>query len=429
MKLAKVGLLAGLALSLGFAPTSAVAQELVADSGDTGWMLAASALVLFMALPGLALYYAGRAAHVRGAVRAGMSVFAITAAISLLWIIIGYSLVFSPTGGSYIGDGFNWMLNNLSMVRGDTTVPESAFALFQMGFACVAAVLAVGAVMDRARFGWMLGFASLWSLIVYVPVAHWVWGGWLGALGVLDFSGGLVVHGAAGVSALVTAIVVGKRTIAEQAGESVANVDSVDSVDTGYTTYAPVFAIAGAALLWLGWFGLTGGSEFAATDDAVIAIVNTHLAASAAALLWALLARLLDGKVRALGLAMGALSGLATITASAGYTGPGGAILIGAIGATACFFAARILSRYVDDTASIVAVNGVGGLVGALLVAPFLLPALGGLGFEGNHTLVSQLITQLIGIAVVVIWAAIGTLICAYIAAVTGKMRAEPDAE
>ena len=410
MKLAKVALLAGLTVSASLAPSAARAQELVADSGDTGWMLAASALVLFMALPGLALYYAGRSANLQGATRAVTSLLAIVAAVSLLWIVIGYSLVFSPTGGSYIGDGFNWMLNNLGMVRGDTSVPESAFALFQMGFACVAAMLAVGAVVDRARFGWMLGFASLWTLIVYVPVAHWVWSGWLGTLGLLDFSGGLVVHATAGVSALVTALVVGKRSAPEQA------------IDTGYT---PLFALAGAAMLWIGWFGFTGGSELAATDDAVIAIVNTHLAASAAALVWALLERLLDGKNSALGVATGAVSGLATVTASAGYTSPGGAMVIGVIGALACFFAARSLRARFDDVTGVVAINGVGGIIGTLLVAPFLLPALGGLGFDGNQTLVSQLITQVIGVGVVLIWAVVGTLICAYIAAVTGKMRAE----
>ncbi len=396
-------------------PAGALAQEQVADSGDTAWQLAASALVLFMLLPGLALAYAGRAVSAGKALTAGLAVFAVTAAVSLLWILIGYSLAFSPTGGAYLGDGFNWMLNNLSMVRLNTTIPESVFALFQMGFACFAAALVIGSVVDRARFGWMLGFASLWSLLVYVPLAHWMWGGgWLGAMGALDFAGGAVVHVAAGVSALVAAIVLGKPQAVADAGHS-----------SAVSRWLPAVGVAGAGMLWAGWFGFNGGSELAATDDAAIAIINTHVAASAAALVWLLLQKLLDREVSAKGAVMGALAGLVTITASAGFAGPGGAMIIGAIGALVCFFAARIVQGRLgaSDANDLFAISGAGGITGMLLTGIFLSPALGGLGYDGNMTMVSQVIMQAIAVGVTILWAILGTLIAAFGAAVISRMR------
>ena len=393
-------------------PVPAAAQELVADSGDTAWQLAASALVLMMVLPGLALYYAGRVG--RTGTNAGLAVFAITAAVSLLWFIIGYSLTFSPTGSPYIGDGFNWMLNNLSMVRGDTTIPESVFALFQMGFACFAACLVVGAVIDRARFGWLLAFACLWTLLVYVPIAHWMWGGWLGTKGALDFAGGLVVHTSAGVSALVAAFVLGKGNAAEAQA----------SKDTP-SRALPYLTLAGVAMLWLGWFGFNGGSELAATDDAAIAIINTHVAAAAAALVWALLQKLRQGAVTGEGVAMGGLAGLVSVTAAAGYIGPGAAILIGLIGGAMCYLACQtVRARFPGmDAADIFAISGVGGIVGTVLTAIFLAPQFGGLGYDGNMTLASQLITQIIAVGVIILWAIVGTLICAFSAAVVSRMR------
>lgn len=411
-------MLAGLGVAALTSPTAAMAQELVADSGDTGWMIAASALLLLTVMPGLALYYAGRAATAQAAARGAAIIFAILASVSILWILISYSLVFSPTGeGPLIGDSFNWMLNNLAMVRGATTIPESVFALFHMGLACLAAALVVGSVFDRARFGWMLGFASLWSLLVYMPIAHWVWGGgWLGTMGALDFGGGLTVHAAAGVSALVAAIVVGKQTRT--------------AARTAVTQQAPHFAaisLAGAGLVWIGLLVLNGASELGATDDAAMALINAHMAACAGALVWALLDRLLDGKSSAIGVATGGLAGLVTVTASAGYIGPGSAMIIGAIGGLASFFAARLVrERFnIDDTANIFAVSGIGGIVGMLMVAPFQSQTLGGLGFEGQMTLVSQLVAQAIGVGVVILWAIIGTLIAAFATAVLIKMRAD----
>ncbi len=394
-------------------PGPALAQQIVPDSGDTAWMLGASVLILLMVLPGLALYYGGRAMTRRGAAAVGLGVFAIVATVSLIWVLIGYSLTFSPTGSPYLGDGFNALFNNLGMVRGSTTIPESAFALFHMSLACFAAALAAGSVIDRARLDWLIAFVGLWTLVVYVPIAHWMWGGgWLAAQGALDFAGGAVVHVAAGVSALVAALVVGKGA------------DLTDGVDTP-ASVGPVPLLAGAAMLWVGWTGLTGGAELAATDDAAFAIINTHVAACAAVLVGALLDRLFKGEVTASGIAQGALAGLVTVTAGAGYIGLGAAMLMGAIGAVACFFAASAVESRVgpSDANAIFATSGVGGIIGMMLTAILLAPALGGTGYAGHMNMASQVVGQLMAIGVIIICAALGTLLCAFAANLVGRMQ------
>ncbi len=397
-------------------PAAASAQQIVPDSGDTAWMLGASALVLLVLLPGLALYYGGRAMTSRGAAAVGLGVFAIVATVSLIWVLIGYSLAFSPTGSPYIGDSYNAMLTNLGMVRGNTTVPESAFALYHMLIACFAAALAAGAVIDRARLGWLIVFASLWTLIVYAPIAHWMWGGgWLAAQGALDFAGGAVVHIAAGVSALVTALMVGK-------GEE--PTDSAKAID-GFSGFRAVPLLAGAAMLWVGWSGLTGGSELAASDDATFAIITTHVAACAAVLVTALLEKLFKGEVTASGIAAGALAGLVTATAGAGYIGLGAAMLSGAIGAAACYFAASAVQNRIgrSDVNAIFATSAVGGMIGMVLTPIFLAPALGGTGYDGRMSMASQLVAQAIAIGVIIAWAALGTFLCAFVANLVGQIQ------
>ncbi|MCB2046165.1 MAG: ammonium transporter, partial [Novosphingobium sp.] len=256
-------------------PVAAIAQDplaAVSDSGDTAWILISAALVLLMTLPGLGLFYGGL---VRA--KSFLSVFvqcgAIAAIASLLWIVVGYTLAFGAVSNGWLGGGNALMLSNLGNVREGTTLPESTFALFQLTFAAITPALMVGAWVDRARFGWVIGFCALWGVVVYAPVAHWVWGGgWLATrFGVLDFAGGIVVHTTAGVSALVVALLLGRRN---------------GFPKTLMLPHAPALTMLGAVLLWVGWFGFNGGSAFAATDDASSAILNTHAAASAAALMW-----------------------------------------------------------------------------------------------------------------------------------------------
>lgn len=386
------------------------AQVPLADTGDNSWMLAAAAFALLVALPGLALRYAGR-------VRAGnmlsvfLHIFLIAAIASLLWALAGYSLVFSP-GSSWIGGPFNLGLGNLSQVRAGTSVAEPVFVLFQMSFAILAPALTVGAVVERVRLGWLVPFMLLWSLLVYVPVARWIWGGgWLAQLGTLDFAGGIVVHGAAGVSALVLAILIGRR---RGAGQS-----------------SPALGMAGTALLWVGWFGLSGGQALAASADAALAILNVHLAAAAAALCWAGLERLLLGKASAMGLATGAIAGLVTASPAAGLVGAIGAILLGVASSIACFFAARLIRhRYgIDDPLDVFAIHGVGGMLGALLLAPFAAAALGGVGYVEAGGMIPQLVAQFVGVGAVMLWSALWTLLLALAISLFVPMRVSADEE
>ena len=278
-------LLAVLLASPAFAQDAGTLVE--SDTGDTAWILISSALVLLMTLPGLALFYGGRV-RAKNVLSVALQCGAVAAVISVLWVVTGYTLAFGDIGNGWFGNGRAWMLIELTNVRYGTTVPESAFVLFQMGFAIFAAALMVGAWAERARLGWVVLFCAAWSLIVYAPVAHWVWGGgWLAStFGTMDFAGGLVVHTTAGVSALVAAALIGPRE---------------GFADKPILPHAPVLTMIGAALLWVGWFGFTGGSALSATDDASSAIINTHLAACVAALVWLLIERIALGKCTTIG--------------------------------------------------------------------------------------------------------------------------------
>lgn len=388
-----------------------------ADSGDTAWLLAASALILFMVLPGLALFYAGQV-RAKSALAIPLQIGAIAAISSLVWIIAGYTLAFGPVTSGWIGGGSAWMLLVLGNVREGTLVPESAFTLFQMMFAVLTPALMVGAWADRARFGWVAGFAALWSLIVYAPITHWVWGGgWLATrLGTLDYAGGIVVHTAAGVSGLIAALLIGKRH---------------GFPDTPTPSHAPMLALVGGAMLWVGWFGLNGGSALAATDDAASAMINTHAAACAAALMWLLIEQITTGKPSAIGFAKGAVAGLIIVSPAAGYIGPGAAILMGLIAAIlACIFSQIIRRRLeIDDSLDVFALHGVCGIAGALMVAIFLTPALGGAGYAEGMGLARQLFAQVVGVAVVAAWSAIGTVIAALTVSMVIPMRVTEDEE
>jgi len=401
-------------------PQAALAQDALADaadSGDTAWILISSALVLMMTMPGLTLFYGGLV-RAKNFLSVLVQVGAIAAVASLLWIICGYTMAFGAVGNGWIGAGNAWMLLDLGNVRDATMVPESAFALFQLTFAAITPALMAGAWVNRARFGWVVGFCALWVLVVYAPVAHWVWGGgWLNArLGTLDFAGGIVVHTTAGVSALVAALLLGKRQGFPR---------------TLMMPHSPALTMAGAALLWVGWFGFNGGSALAANDDAASAIINTHVAASAAAMVWLLIERFTVGRPTSVGFATGAIAGLATVTPAAGFISPGAAILFGTVAAGVCYPMIQVVKQrlQIDDSLDVFAVHGVGGIVGSILLAVFLSPDLGGTGYAEGKTMVSQLAAQLVGVGVVAIWSAIASAILAVGVSLLFPMRVSEDEE
>jgi Amt family ammonium transporter len=384
--------------ALAAAPSIAWAQAPsapVAESGDTAWILVSAALVLLMTLPGLGLFYGGlvRAKNVLSVL---LQIGAVASVASLLWIVIGYPLAFGEVTNGWLGSGA-LMLGNLGAVRDGLTIPESAFAMFQLTFAAITPALMIGAWADRARFSWVVAFCALWGLLVYAPVAHWVWGGgWLARLGTLDFAGGIVVHTTAGVSALVIALLLGKRQ---------------GFPGPALLPHAPGLTMFGAMLLWVGWFGFNGGSALTAGDGAAAAIINTHAAASTAALAWLAIERITFGKPTTVGFATGAIAGLATITPAAGFVSPGGAMAIGGIAAVVCYWAIQLVKNRlrIDDSLDVFAVHGVGGMLGSLLLALFMAPGLGGAGYAEGMGMTSMLGAQALGVAVVAAWSAVAT--------------------
>ncbi len=419
--MARIGWNSGMAAGLSmFAATPGLAQapaSLANDTGDTGWIIAASALVLLMTLPGLALFYGGlvRAKNLLSVVLQCGSVAAIA---SLVWIALGYTLAFGQVSGGWIGGGNAILLADIGSVRPGTAIPESSFALFQMTFAVIAPALMVGAWVERAKFPWVLGFSALWVLIIYAPVAHWVWGGgWLASqFGTLDFAGGLVVHTTAGVSALVVVLLLGPRKGFPQ---------------KPLLPHAPALTMVGGALLWVGWFGFNGGSALGANDNAASAILATHVAASAAALTWMLAERIAIGKPTSIGWATGAIAGLATITPAAVFISPGAAMIFGALAALVCYGAIQqVKHRWkIDDSLDVFAVHGVGGILGTLLLAVFLSEDLGGTGYFGDATMASQLGAQAIGIGAVMVWSAVGSAVIALMVSVAFPMRVSEEDE
>jgi Amt family ammonium transporter len=401
-------------------PGVAHAQEAladVADTGDTAWILTSTALVLMMTLPGLILFYGGllRAKNVLSVmVQCG----AIAAVASLLWIVCGYTMAFGAVTSGWLGAGNAWMLIDLGNVRDGYLVPENSFALFQMTFAAITPALMAGAWVDRARFGWVVAFCALWGLVVYAPVAHWVWGGgWLASqFGTLDFAGGIVVHTTAGVSALVIAALLGKRQ---------------GFPKTLMLPHSPVLVMIGAGLLWVGWFGFNGGSAVAANDDAASAIINTHAAACAAAMTWLVIERFMVGKSTAIGFATGAVAGLATVTPAAGFISPGAALIFGLVAACICYPMIKVVKSKleIDDSLDVFAVHGMGGMAGSLLLAVFMAPALGGTGDAESYSIAGQLGGQAVGVFVVAIWSALASALLALGISWLMPMRVSDDTE
>ncbi|NCF51148.1 ammonium transporter [Gammaproteobacteria bacterium] len=363
------------------------------DSGDTAWMLTSTALVLFMTLPGLALFYSGLVRN-RNVLSVMMQCFAIACAASVLWVLVGYTLVFGD--GSSLGGltgGFGKAL--LAGVAADSvsgTIPETVFVMFQMTFAIITPALIVGAFAERVRFAPMLVFSLAWLLLVYVPVAHWVWGGgWLAERGFMDFAGGAVVHINAGVAALVAALLVGNRS--------------------GFpTTQMPPhnlpWTVAGACMLWVGWFGFNAGSAVASDGAAGMAMLVTHLGAATGSLAWMTAEWVKYGKPSVLGIATGMVAGLGTITPASGFVGPGGAIVIGLTAGFVCFFATLTLKQklHIDDSLDVFPVHGVGGMLGILLTAVFVSSSYGGMGLPEGVSIAQQLGVQALGMVATIAW-------------------------
>ncbi len=397
--------------------TAAETAEATLNGANTAWILTSTALVLFMTLPGLALFYGGLV-RARGVLSVLMHCFAIACMISVLWLVLGYSLAFGDGGGAnaFIGGLDKVFLAGVGTGGLSGDIPETVFFMFQMTFAIITPALIVGAYVERIKFGAVLLFSALWSLVVYAPVAHWVWGGgWLAEMGVQDFAGGLVVHVTCGVSALVIAAMLGGRR--------------------GFPKelkppHSPGMTMTGAAMLWVGWFGFNAGSALAADGAAGMAMLVTHISAATAALAWTVVEWIKFGRPTLVGIATGAIAGLATITPASGFVGPAGALAIGAAAGVLCFFAVNFVKSVlkIDDALDVLAVHGVGGATGTLLTAVFGAVALGGLGLS-VESIGGQLGIQAVGVVATIVWSAAMTFVIVKITGALVGLRVSEDDE
>ena len=382
-----MALIAGL---LGMLPSLALADEL--NAGDTAWMMTATVLVLFMTIPGLSLFYAGMVRS-KNVLSVLMQCFAITALMTVLWVIYGYNLAFGDGGSmnAFWGGFGTLFLSGMGVDSMSGTIPESVFMTFQMTFAIITPALIVGAFAERMKFSALLLFMGIWLTIVYTPICHWVWGGgWLGDYGVLDFAGGTVVHINAGVAGLVAALVLGKRK--------------------GYGTAAMpphnlTLSVIGASMLWVGWFGFNAGSQLAADGTAGMAMAVTQIATAAASLAWMFAEWKVHGKASVLGIISGAVAGLVAITPASGSVGPMGALAIGAAAGVGCYLAATSLKRALgyDDSLDVFGVHAVGGIIGAMLTGVFSAVSLGGSGLA-RDTISQQVLAQGIGVGATIMY-------------------------
>lgn len=399
---------------------SAAAEDAVLNTGNSAWILASTALVLFMTLPGLALFYGGlvRSKNVLSIL---MQCFAIAGISSVLWFSVGYSLAFTD-GNAFIGSLDKMFLSGIAKDTLQGDIPESLFALFQMTFAVITPALIIGGFAERMKFSAVLLFSAIWLLAVYVPITHWVWGGgWLAQMGLYDFAGGTVVHITAGVAALVAALVLGPRK--------------------GFGTAAMMphnmtMTVAGAGMLWVGWFGFNGGSALAANGDAGMAMLVTHLAAAAGALTWMFIEWMRYGKPSALGTVTGMVAGLGTITGASGFVGPAGALVIGILAGAVCFTATTFLKTVlkVDDSLDVFPVHGIGGILGTLLAGVFSATSIGifsGYGFaDGIESMAGQLKVQFIGVLATLTYTAIiSFIILKVVSLLTGGLRVTEEQE
>lgn len=401
--------------ALFFVSHLAAADDL--DTGDTAWMLTSTALVLFMTLPGLALFYGGLVRS-KNALSVLMQCFALACLMSLLWMFGGYGLAFGDGGplNAYIGGG-NIMLGDITRAAMSGTMPESVFVMFQMTFAIITPALIVGGFAERMKFSAVLLFSALWLFVVYIPVCHWVWGGgWLAEMGLLDFAGGTVVHINAGVAAIVAALVLGNRKGFPQ---------------TAMPPHNLTMTVTGASMLWVGWFGFNAGSAVAANQDAGMAMLVTHISAAAGSLAWMLIEWFKHGKPSVLGIVTGMVAGLGTITPASGYVGPVGALCIGLAAGVVCYFATQTIKRTlkIDDSLDVFPVHGVGGILGTMLAGVFISEQFGGTGFAEGVTMGSQLTTQAIGVVATMVWCAIATFVLLKLTQALVGLRVTSDIE
>ena len=385
------------------------------DTGVTAWMLTSTAFVLFMTLPGLAMFYSGMV-QAKSVLSVVIQCFTISAIASLLWFIVGYSLAFGDTVGWFIGmpdKAFFYGIDH-EQLRGN--IPEIAFVMFQMTFAIIAPAIIVGAYTERMRFPAILLFSAAWHLLVYAPICHWVWGGgWLYQLGVMDFAGGLVLHANVGVTALVAAMFVGKRLIFP---------------DELVPAHNPGLAAAGAGMLWVGWFGFNGGSELAANGEAGMAVATTHLSASAGLLTWTFLDWIKYRRPTLIGAIIGAIAGLAAVTPASGFIGPMGGMILGITASTVCFFTVLLVKwkLQIDDSLDVFAVHGLGGILGTLLIPVLAHGFMDGDGYAvAGRTMLVQFGVQALGVLASMAWAGLFTfLILKALDLVMGKVRVDP---
>ncbi len=397
-------------------PTIASAAEL--NQANTAWILTSTALVLFMTIPGLSLFYAGlvRSKNVLSVL---MQCFAITCVVSILWLAGVYSFIFTDGGSlqAFIGGASKVFLPGIgtSSMTGD--IPESVYFMFQMTFAIITPALIVGAFAERMKFSSMLAFSSLWLIIVYMPVCHWIWGnGWLASMGVMDFAGGIVIHVNAGVAALVSALVLGKRK---------------GFPTTGMPPHNMTMVVTGAGMLWVGWFGFNAGSALTADGRAGMAMLATHIGAASGALTWMIIEWKRYGKPSVLGIVTGMVAGLGTITPASGFVGPFGALVIGVTAGIVCFYATQYVKRklIIDDSLDVFPVHGIGGITGSLLTGVFAASSLGGLGLPDGVSMMSQVGVQALAVLVTIVWSALFSYLILKVLDKWIGLRVTPDEE
>jgi len=385
------------------------------NAADTAWILTSTALVLLMTLPGLALFYGGLVQS-RNLLSVLMHCIAIAAVASLVWFGVGYSLAFTE-GNDWIGGFSRIFLLGIDRETLSGTLPESLFAMFQMTFAIITPALMVGAFVERIKFGAVMMITILWLLLVYVPVVHWVWGGgWLAKMGVIDFAGGIVVHVTAGVSALVIAVILGPR---------------IGFPSRLSPPHAPWMVMIGASLLWVGWFGFNAGSAVAADQSAAMAMLVTHLSAATASIVWLVIEKIRFGKPSLVGLVTGTIAGLATITPASGTVGPLGGVVLGLVGGILCYVAVDLvkIKLKIDESLDVLAVHGVGGATGTILLVLLASVGTGGTGLAEGMTISSQLWVQIIGVSVTIVWSAIATIAIVYVTKMMVGLRSTKEEE
>ena len=413
-----IGLYSMMTLGMMLFSSAANAEEATLAAGDTAWMLTSTALVLFMTIPGLSLFYAGMVRS-KNVLSVMMQCFTITCLVTVIWLIYGYSLAFTDGGSlqNFVGGLSKAFFAGVGVDSLSGSIPESVFSMFQLTFAIITPALIVGAFAERMKFSAMLWFMGIWVTVVYFPVCHWVWGGgWLGGLGALDFAGGTVVHINAGVAGLVAALVLGPRK---------------GFLTAAMPPHSMVLTLIGAAMLWVGWFGFNAGSELAADGTAGMAMAVTQIATAAAALTWMFCEWIVHGKPGALGIASGAVGGLVAITPASGFVGPMGALAIGIISGFACYLAATKLKHIFkyDDSLDAFGVHAIGGIVGALLTGVFVSAALGGVGLAEGISMGKQVWIQFVAVAATIVYDAVLTFIILKLVGAFIGLRVSEDEE